>query len=130
MSQMCPVGCCPHAEEEPARSPEAWPPGCPPDIPGRPLPKRVAHLYTCQELSTYRIAGLVGVSRQRVTRMLHRAEVTVKPQGYRAAPRQRRRAYQAQFLAVLYQRLGLNRAEISAVTGIPARTIRDLLVAS
>jgi hypothetical protein len=62
--------------------------------------------------------------------MLHRAGVAVKPQGGG-----RRRAsgsgqYPAEFLAVLYQRLRLNCAEISAVTGIPARTIRDRLVAS
>lgn len=132
MSQECPAGCCPHLQSKRASS--LGPPtgGCPADITGRPLPERVTHLYACQELSTYRIAGQVGISRQRVTRMLHRAGVAVKPQGAR-----RRRAsgsgsgqYPAEFLAVLYQRLRLNCADISAVTGIPARTIRDRLVAS
>jgi transposase-like protein len=94
------------------------------------MPERVGHLYACQGLSTYRIADLAGISRQRVTRMLHRAGVAVKPQGAG-----RRRAsgggqYPAEFLAILYQRLRLNCAEISAVTGIPSRTIRDRLVAS
>ena len=130
MFQVCPVGCCPHPEDEPARSSGARLPRCPPDIPGRPLPERVAHLYACQELSTYRIADLVGVSRQRATRMLHHAGVAVKPQG---AGRRRGSGdgqYPAEFLAVLYRRLRLNCAEISTVTGIPARTIRDRLVAS
>jgi transposase len=45
------------------------------------MPERVAHLYECQGLSTYRIATIVGLSRQVVTRVLHRAGVPVKPQG-------------------------------------------------
>jgi hypothetical protein len=128
--QECPAGCCPHPQDQRASSPGTTLPACPPDIPGWPLPERVAHLYACQELSTYRIAGQVGISRQRVTRMLHHAGVAVKPQG---AGRRRGSGggqYPAEFLAVLYQRLRLNCAEISAVTGIPARTIRDRLVAS
>ncbi len=79
VSQDCPAGCCPHPDNAPAQPRGTRPEGCPPDIPGRPMPERVGHLYACQGLSTYRVADLAGISRQRVTRMLHRAGVAVKP---------------------------------------------------
>ena len=44
-------------------------------------PERLAHLYLCRGLSTYRIAELTGVDRQRVTRTLHRAGVALRPRG-------------------------------------------------
>ena len=42
-------------------------------------PERLAHLYRCRGLSTYRIAELTGLDRQRVTRALHRAGVRCGP---------------------------------------------------
>jgi hypothetical protein len=94
------------------------------------MPERVAHLYACQGLSTYRAADLAGISRQRVTRLLHHMGVAVKPQG---AGRRRGGGagqFPPEFLAVLYRQLRLSCAEISVVTGVPARTVRDRLVAS
>ena len=44
-------------------------------------PERLAHLYQCHGLSTYRIAELTGLDRQRVTRALHRAGVALRPRG-------------------------------------------------
>lgn len=130
MSQECPAGCCPHPDSAPAQPRGAGPGGCPPDIPAWPTPERVAHLYACQGLSTYRVAELAGISRQRVTRMLHRAGVAVKPQGAGRRRGSRSGQYPPEFLAVLYRELRLSCAEISAVTGVPARTVRDRLVAS
>ena len=42
-------------------------------------PERLAHLYRCRGLSTYRIAELTGLGRQRVTRALHRAGEALRP---------------------------------------------------
>ena len=44
-------------------------------------PERLAHLYRCRGLSTYRIAELTGLGRQRVTRALHRAGEALRPRG-------------------------------------------------
>jgi len=38
-------------------------------------PERAAHLYTCQMLSTYKIAAVTGIDRQRITRLLHEGGV-------------------------------------------------------
>jgi hypothetical protein len=70
----CPAGCCPHGGA--AQDAE-----CPADLPRAPLPERAAHLYACQMLSTYKIAAVTGVDRQRITRLLHEAGVAVKPSG-------------------------------------------------
>ena len=48
--------------------------------------ERLAHLYLCLGLSTYAIAGLSGIDRQRVTRLLRRAGVPVRPRGARPPP--------------------------------------------
>jgi hypothetical protein len=104
-------------------------PGCPPDVPGAPLPERAAHLYACQGLSTYRVAAAVGISRQRVTRMLRRAGVSVKPKGSgrRRLPRGAGATVPDLLLADLYLRHRLTCAQISELTQIPARTIQDRL---
>jgi len=44
-------------------------------------PERLAHLYRCRRLSTYRIAELTGLDRQRVTQALHRAGEALRPRG-------------------------------------------------
>jgi hypothetical protein len=131
VSQECLAGCCPHAGSDPAPSTagEGGGPACPSDVPGAPWPERAVHLYACQGLSTYRAAAVVGVSRQRVTRMLHRAGVAVKPRGTG-----RRRHFRGAgpdvpvtLLADLYLRHRLTCAQISELTQIPPETVRDRL---
>jgi hypothetical protein len=93
------------------------------------MPERVAHLYGCRGLSTYRIADVVGVSRQVVTRMLHRAGVPVKPRGggRRRLPRGAGAGVPDVLLADLYLRRRLTCAQISALTSVPARTVQNRL---
>jgi hypothetical protein len=93
------------------------------------MPERAAHLYACQGLSTYRIADLVGIGRQRVTRVLHRAGVPVKPRGggRRRLPRGVGAAIPTALLADMYLRHRLTCAQISALTRIPPRTVQDRL---
>src|SRR6266581_533100 len=43
-----------------------------------PVLSRLAHLYLCEELSTYHIAELTGLDRQKVTRQLRRAGVPLR----------------------------------------------------
>lgn len=122
--EACPAGCCPHTSDRSCSSGAAY--GCPSDVPGAPAAERVAHLYSCQGLSTYGIAGIVGVSRQRVTRLLHKAGVAVKPRGAgRGRPALAGRADLDEIMEDLYLRLRLTSTRISELTGVPARTVRD-----
>jgi hypothetical protein len=126
------AGCCPHASGDPVSSTTDGSHGgsaCPPDVPGAELSERVIHLYGCQGLSTYRIEDVVGISRQRVTRMLHRAGIAVKPRGSgrRRLPRGAGAGIPDTLLADLYLRLGLTCAQISQLTQIPPRTVHDRL---
>lgn len=120
---MCPShdeGCCPHGGRVsafPDDSDRA-------DLPDARLAERVSHLYECSRLSTYRIAAIVGISRQRVGRVLRQMGVPVKPRG---AGRRRRPGSDAAVIAVLYLRWRLTSAQISELTGIPERTVRDRL---
>lgn len=118
------AGGCPYAQGA-AGSPA---PGQSPGLPRVNTAALVSHLYDCQKLSTYEIAKAIGISRQRVGRLLHKAGVAVKPRG---AGRQRQpRAEQAALtdLAVrLYLRSNLSSGQISALIGVPERTIRDRL---
>jgi hypothetical protein len=88
----------------------------------------VSHLYACEGLSTYEIAKAVGISRQRVRRVLNKAGVPVKPRG---AGRGRRPdaelAALTDLAAWLYQRSHLSSGQISALIGVPERTIRGRL---
>jgi hypothetical protein len=132
MSEGCLAGCCPHPCGDSSRSAAAGADagsGCPRDLPWAPLPERVAHLYGCQGLSTYRVADVVGISRQRVTRVLHRAGMPVKPRGSgrRRVPRGAGARVPAALLAELYLRHRLTCAQISDLTQIPRRTIQDRL---
>jgi hypothetical protein len=117
------AGCCPYAYE----------------ITGSPAPDQaiqpradtaalVSHLYDCQGLSTYEIARAVGISRQRAGRLLHKTGVPVKPRG--AGRPRRPGAEQAALtdLAVrLYLQSNLSSGQISALIGVPDRTIRSRL---
>jgi hypothetical protein len=60
----CPAGCCPHDGVRLSDD-------CPRDLPGAPLPERVAHLRACQLLPVAKIAAVTGVDRQSVTRLLY-----------------------------------------------------------
>jgi hypothetical protein len=132
VSQQCPAGCCPHACSDPVISTADGTgsgAGCPSDVPEAALPERVAHLYRCQGLSTYRIEGVVGISRQRVTRVLHRAGIPVKPRGSgrRRLPRGTGASVPDALLADLYLKHRLTCAQISELTQIPPRTVHDRL---
>src|SRR5580700_5791391 len=93
-------------------------------------PQRLVHLYLCRELSTYRIAELTGLDRQRVTRVLHRAGVPVRSRGVGRLRPVRRRTDPPDLgplITELYETAKLSSRQIAAVTGVPERTIRDRL---
>jgi len=95
---------------------------------GTDLAELVSHLYLCESLSTYRIGAVTGMDRQRVGRMLARAGVPVKPRGAgRRRPVGEDQAALDEVMERLYAESGLSSGEISAVTGIPQRTVRDRL---
>jgi len=112
---------CPHAVPPVTSSP-----GGPPA--GTDLAELVSHLYLCEGLSTYRIGAVTGIDRQRVGRILARAGVPVKPKG---AGRRRRvdedRAALDEAMERLYAESGLSSRDVSAITGIPERTVRARL---
>jgi hypothetical protein len=92
--------------------------------------ERLAHLYQCEGLSTYRIAELTGSERQRVTRILRRAGVPLRPRGAGGRRPLRRvgdPADLSEVLALLYAHGGLTSGQVGALLGIPERTIRDRL---
>jgi hypothetical protein len=92
------------------------------------LAELVSHLYLCEGLSTYRIGAATGMDRQRVGRMLARTGVPVKPRGAgRRRPVDQDRAALDEVMAKLYAESGLTSGEISAITGIAQRTVRDRL---
>ncbi|HEU5419011.1 MAG TPA: hypothetical protein VFV41_15070 [Streptosporangiaceae bacterium] len=108
MSTSPSVGVCPHTGP-PARA---------------SLAEQACHLYQCQQLSTYRVAQLLGIDRQRVTRMLHAAGVPVKARG---AGRTRPPDVRGELVADLYQRCRLSSTQIARLTGVPARTVTQWL---
>jgi hypothetical protein len=96
--------------------------------PGTDLVELVSHLYLCDGLSTYRIGEVTGIDRQRVGRMLARAGVPVKPRGAgRRRPVDEEQAALDRLMERLYAESGLSSRDISAITGIPQRTVRDRL---
>lgn len=113
------AGCCPH----PSYALSA-PPG-----PGSPdITDLVSHLYMCEGLSTYRIGEIVGMNRQRVGRLLAAARVPVKPRGAgRCRNQSEERVAADELLTRLYLEVGLSSVQISELTGIPQRTVRDRL---
>lgn len=98
--------------------------------PGPCQPDRLAHLYLCHGLSTYRIAELTGLDRQRVTRLLHRADVPLRPRGAgRLRPQRRPDDLPGLPLLMrqLYEEARLTSRQIAAITGMPERTVRSRL---
>ena len=125
---MCPdgnIGCCSYAAS--SRS-TAGPAGSRQAAPELSVTDLASHLYVCQGLSTYRIAEVVGIDRQRVGRLLAKAGVPVKPRGA-GRPRQpdAERASQDDLMGSLYEQSGLNSVQIAELTGISDRTVRDRL---
>jgi hypothetical protein len=94
-----------------------------------PEPARLAHLYQCRGLSTYAIGQIIGLDRQRVTRMLRRAGVPLRPRGAgRLRPLRRDDPPGLpRVLAELYEAGRLGSPQIAAITGMPERTVRDRL---
>lgn len=94
-------------------------------------PQRLAHLYLCRGLSTYRIAELACLDRQSVTRTLHRAGVALRSRGAgRQRPLRHRdslRNLPPQLMAELYEVARLSSRQIGLLTGLPERTVRDRL---
>lgn len=114
--------CCPYTLREIPETPSAM------ALPGGDVLPLVTHLYVCKGLSTYAIGELTGIGRQRVGRMLARAGVPVKPRGEgRTRPRDDRREALDRLMARLYLESGLSSAQISAMTGVPERTVRQRL---
>jgi hypothetical protein len=122
VSAECPAGCCPHD----GINPDA---GCPDDLPQAPLPERAAHLYACRSLSTYKIAVVTGIDRQRITRLLRKAGIAVKPRGAgrRKTPRIRGGERLDSLMAVLYLQQRMPSTQIAELTGVPDRTVRERL---
>jgi hypothetical protein len=91
---------------------------------------RLAHLYVCEELSTYRIARLTGLDRQKVTRHLRRAGVPLRPRGSGGKRPDRRRADPPnlpEILTELYVHKHFTITQVGALLGVPASTVRDRL---
>jgi len=97
---------------------------------GSSPPEWLAHLYLCRELSTYRIAELTGLRRQRVTRALRRVGVPVHPRGagrFRPVRRGPDPPGLPRLIVQLYETARLSSREIAAVTGMPQRTVSERL---
>lgn len=108
-----------------SRAGQAADAGAPPDAAPAEL---VPHLYACQGLSTHRIAGLTGISRYRVGRLLSQAGVPVKPRGAgRPRPPGAEQDALTDTMARLYLKSRLSSGQISTLTGIPERTVRAWL---
>jgi transposase len=90
---------------------------------------KLAHLYLCRGLSTYAIGEITGLSRQRVTRMLRRAGVPLRPRGAgRLRPLRRDDPPGLrQVMVGLYQAGRLSSPQIAAIVAMPERTVRDRL---
>lgn len=92
--------------------------------------RKLACLYVCQRLSTYAIARLTGMDRQRVTRALRRAGVPLRPRGTGARRDTLRPGDSPDLpeqMAGLYQAGRLSSREVGEILGMPERTVRDRL---
>jgi DNA-binding CsgD family transcriptional regulator len=95
-----------------------------------PAPGWLAHLYTCQGLSTYQIAERTGIDRQRVTRVLHKAGVPLRSRGagrLRPVRRTGEPPDLPRLLRELYEEAQLSSPQIAAILGLPERTVRSRL---
>src|SRR6266545_2939371 len=87
---------------------------------GREPAAPARHLYLCRGLSTYVIAGISGIDRQRVTRLLRRAGVPVRPRGAGRLRPVRRNDPPGlpQLMARLYEVERLGSAQVAMLTGL------------
>jgi hypothetical protein len=93
-------------------------------------PRWLGHLYACEGLSTYQIAARTGADRQRVTRVLRRVGVPLRPRGVGRLRPLRRPADSPGLPALmraLYQDARLSSGQVAAVLGMPERTVRERL---
>jgi hypothetical protein len=93
-------------------------------------PGWLAHLYLFHGLSTYQIAARAGADRQRVTRVLRKAGVPLRPRGAGRLRPVRRSGEPPDLPRVfreLYEEARLSSRQIAAVLGMPERTVRDRL---
>ena len=93
-------------------------------------PDWLTHLYLRHGLSTYQIAARAGVGRQRVTRVLRKAGVPLRPRGAGRLRPVRGYGYQPdlpRLMRELYLEAKLSSRQIAAVLGMPERTVRDRL---
>ncbi|HET6188624.1 MAG TPA: hypothetical protein VFE59_16740 [Trebonia sp.] len=91
---------------------------------------QIAHLYLCEDLSTYTIGRITGMNRQRVTRRMHRAGIPLRPQGAGQRRPERRQGDPPaldRVLEELYLRQWFTTQQIAVFLGIPERTVRDRL---
>jgi transposase-like protein len=89
---------------------------------------RIVDLYVDGGFSTYRIAQEIGIDRQRVTRILHRAGVPISPKGRnRARPPRVDDDPTEQELRRLYVEERLTTPAIGRLLGIPDRRVRERL---
>ena len=91
---------------------------------------RLRHLYLCEQLSTYRIGKITGLDRQRVARLLRKANVPLRPKGAGAVQPPRRGGEPAnlpEILAELYVHRHLTIRQIGKLLGIPTATVRNRL---
>jgi hypothetical protein len=118
VNEECPAGCCPHHGVSQDGD-------CPSDLPQAPMLERIAHLYACQMLSTYKIAKATGVDRQRVASLLHKAGVIVTPRGA-GRHKVRRNAEDErldELMAHLYLTERLPSTQIAELTGMRDHTV-------
>jgi hypothetical protein len=106
---------------------EATPPDCCANNGVDPISLWARHWYLCERLSAAEIARRTGLARERVTRVLTAAGVTVRPRGagqhHGAGPRPGFRA----LLSELYVGQGLTSAEIGGLIGMGERAVRRQL---
>jgi predicted HTH domain antitoxin len=78
-------------------------------------------------LSTYKIAALTGIDRQRITRLLRTTGITVKPSGRRPARRTAEDERLDQIMARLYQVHRIPPGQIAELAGVPQYAVTSRL---
>lgn len=94
------------------------------------LSARLEHLYVCEQQSTRAIAAVTGIDRQRVTRLLAKAAVPLRPRGAGGRRPHRRAgepAHLPELLTALYVEHGLSSTQIGTLLSMNPRTVRDRL---
>lgn len=106
------------------------PPGSSRDFESAADPEWLRHLYLCQQRSTYEIADRTGLDRQRVTRILRKTGVPLRPRGAgrsRALRRPGDPPDLPRLMRDLYEDAKLSSRQVSVILGMPERTVRQRL---